>query len=295
MPLTTEIIFNDANRYSEINNIPIEKVYDLLKNNGKLPKLKESQITEQHKAEDLAYEVLLKNEAGFKSIDEYEDNFSKAQKASLLFSNNLIVINAMMEMAKSSITTKAWMEKGLLLASKIFDEQFEEENKGHYWGLNQTRPYIRMLLTKMDYLEEEGKRKEAIIVAERIIYLNEKDNNGVRDVLQRLYLMEKRFDDFIEIIEKFPNDYSVSYFYNYALYLYIIEGANHPDTKEAMQEAIEFNPYVLPYLTKKKKLSELNINYYNPREDDGAQLYCEENIALWQTVYGVQNWLKGFC
>jgi tetratricopeptide (TPR) repeat protein len=295
MALATEIIFNDACRYSEIHNIPIEDVYSLLEKNGKLPKLDESQITERYRAEDLAFEVLLKNEQGYRNIEEHEDNFLKAQKANFLYSNNLIVINAMMEMSKSVITTKAWMEKGLLLASKVFDKQFEEENKGYYWGLNQTRPFIRMLLTKMDYLEEEGKRKEAIIVAERIIYLNEKDNNGVRDVLQRLYLMEKKFDDYIEIIEKFPDDYSVSYFYNYALYLYIIEGANHPDTEEAMQEAIEFNPFVLPYLTKKKKLGELNLNYYNPREEDGAQLYYEENIALWQTVYGVQNWLKKFC
>jgi hypothetical protein len=294
MALATEIIFNDACRYSEIYNIPIEEVYSLLEKNGKLPKLNEGQITEQYRAEDLAFEVLLKNEAGYRNIDEYEDNFSKAQKASFLCSDNLIVINAMMEMAKTAITSKAWMEKGLLLASKIFDKQFEEENKGYYWGLNQTRPYIRMLLTKMDYLEEEGKRKDAIIVAERIIYLNERDNNGVRDVLQRLYLMEKRFDDYIEIIEKFPDDYSVAYFYNYALYLYIIEGANHPDTEEAMQEAIEFNPYVLPYLTKKKKLGELNISYYNPKEEDGAQLYYDENIVLWQSVYGVQNWLKKF-
>ena len=294
MPINTEIIFAEANRYAIANKMDIEKVYKKLTKNGKLPPLKESQITQEHRAEDLAFEVLLKMEDGINSYEEYGEVRADAQKASFICSNNLIVLNALMVTAPDKKQRQRWMEKGITLANKIFDAEYENEHKGHYWGLIETRPFIRMLITQMDFLTEAGKRKEAIEIGERIIYLNENDNNGIRDELQMLCLIEKRYDDYIALTEKYPNDFSCGFYYNYALYLYLIEGAGHPDTKQAMIEAIEFNPFVLDFLTKKKVTSNAPIHRYNPKDEAGATLYYNDSKKLWLSAFGVQKWLKTF-
>ena len=294
MPISTEIMFAEANRYAIANKMDIEKVYKKLNKDGKVPQIKESQITKEHKAEDLAFEVLLKMEAGVNSYEDYEDAIAKAQKASFLCMNNLVVLNALMVTAPDKKQMQRWMEKGISYANTIFDAAYEEENKGHYWGLNETRPYIRMLITQMDFLTEADKRKEAIELGKRIIYLNENDNNGIRDELQMLYLIEKRYDDYIELTEKYPDDFSCGFYYNYALYLYLIEGAAHPDTKQAMVEAIEFNPVVLEFLTKRKVPSAAPIYRFKPKDETGATLYFNDSKKLWLSAFGVQKWLKTF-
>jgi hypothetical protein len=294
MPLSTEINFAHANRYAAVNNIDIKKVYDKLSKEGKLPPLKESQLTKEHKAEDIAFQVLLKMEEGINSYEEFEDAREQAQKASFIYINNLIVINALMITSIHKQEMLRWAAKGIELAEKIFDAEYEKENKGYYWGLNETRPYIRMLISKMDFYQEEGNRKAAIEIGERLLYLNEKDNNGIRDVLQILYLIEKRYDDYIELTEKYPDDYSVCYHYNYALYLFLVEGGEHPDTKAAMKSAIDFNPFVMDFLKKKKIPSDKDIQHYNPQTEDGAILYFNESKELWLSVFGIQKWLKTF-
>lgn len=294
MPISTEITFAHANRYATVNKLKIEKVYEKLSKNNEIPKLKESQLTNEHKAEDIAFDVLLKIEEGINSYEELEEARENAQKASFLCMNNLVVLNALMSTSPNAKEMRRWVEKGISFAKTKFDDAYEAANKGHYWGVNETRPYIRMLITKMDFCTEDKNRKEAIEIGEKILYLNEQDNNGIRDELQNLYLIEKRYDDYITLTEKYPNDYSCAYYYNYALYLYLIEGTQHPDVAEAMNEAIEFNPHVLDFLTKKKIPSTNPIYHYNPQDENGASLYFVDSKELWLSATGVQNWLKTF-
>jgi tetratricopeptide (TPR) repeat protein len=272
----------------------IKKVYDKLGKAGSLPPLKEAEMTKVYQAEDIAYDVLIKIENGINSFEEYEDLRAEAQKAYFLCADSLIVLNALIVTAPTQQQMRSWLHKGISLAEKLFDEDYEAENYGEYWGINKTRPYVRMLVIKMDFYIEDKNWDEAILTAERIIYLNNADNNGVRDQLQMMYLLKRRYDDYMNLLEKYPDDYSAAFFYNYALYLYITAGANDPDTEEAIKEAIEFNPFVLAFLTKKRRMDDTKASYYNPQDEEGAKLYVRETKELWLSVYGVQNWLKKF-
>ena len=163
MPISTEMIFASAERYAEVNKIEEEKVFKKLTKKGKLPPLKESQITTQYKAEDIAYKVLQTMlDDGITTYQELEEQHHEAQKAYFLCPINIVVLNALMITALTDNDTQRWLAKGIKLAESIFDDAYEAENKGHYWGLNATRPYIRMLETKFNCLVANGKKKKLL-------------------------------------------------------------------------------------------------------------------------------------
>ena len=163
MPISTEMIFASAERYAEVNKIEEEKVFKKLTKKGKLPPLKESQITTQYKAEDIAYKVLQTMlDDGITTYQELEEQHHEAQKAYFLCPINIVVLNALMITALTDNDIQRWLAKGIKLAESIFDDAYEAENKGHYWGLNATRPYIRMLETKFNCLVANGKKKKLL-------------------------------------------------------------------------------------------------------------------------------------
>ena len=67
------------------------------------------------------------------------------------------------------------------------DGWFSEENIGEFWGLYETRPYMRLRATYFDTLVKCGMLKKAIIQAEDILRLCENDNLGVRYRLMHMY------------------------------------------------------------------------------------------------------------
>ena len=78
---------------------------------------------------------------------------------------------------KASQNGKQLMEK----------EGFLPQNKGDFWQLQGTRPYIRTLISKMHLEEHLGITAEAVKTGEYIMELNEQDNNGIRFELMVLY------------------------------------------------------------------------------------------------------------
>ena len=60
-------------------------------------------------------------------------------------------------------------EKSRLTKEKYFDK----ENIGHFYGIFETRPYIRGLVNKAEYLLEEGKISQAENVCREVLRLNE--------------------------------------------------------------------------------------------------------------------------
>ncbi len=67
--------------------------------------------------------------------------------------------------------------------------EFFEENVGHFWGIVETRPYMRARLGLAFTLWGTGERDAAIEQAQDMLRLNPGDNQGVRYPLM-LWLLE---------------------------------------------------------------------------------------------------------
>jgi len=76
------------------------------------------------------------------------------------------------------------------------------EDVGHFWGILETRPYMRARAGLAQFLWEAGRREEAIEHYRDVLRLNPNDNQGIRDVLMP-HLIELGLDD--EAEELFAN------------------------------------------------------------------------------------------
>lgn len=85
---------------------------------------------------------------------------------------------------------------------------FQEENKGDFWLLEETRPYMRLRYSYVRLLLELGKHRKAITQCEEMLVLCEGDNLGVRFLLISLYAFFEDEVNAIRIHKQFEEESS---------------------------------------------------------------------------------------
>jgi len=296
MPISTERSFIAMQRFMNRQKMSDNEKQDWIKNRvgAPIPEIPFEELTDEEKAEDIAFDILQEIEDGNLYYEDFKEMQEKAQLAINLCGTSLLALEAYFKTCMPKTKAHKVLDKGIMIGEQLFGGDFEKENEGHFWGLTQTRPYLRMLSSKAQRLEEQNHKKEAIQIYAKIIRLNPNDNQGSRFELQKLYLELKQFDQFLDLIDQFEDEfeYSLQSQYNYALYLYITLGECE-ESDDALVDAISFNPHVLPYLLG-KKLNKHYISKYTPTGEDGATVYSQDNLYLWRKQVGIQNWLRQF-
>lgn len=119
---------------------------------------------------------------------------------------------------------------------------FKEET-GHFWGILETRPYMRARQGLAACLWELGEHKEAIEHYQQMLELNPGDNQGIRYELAGWFLDEEMDEDLGELLGRYEEDVSALWVYTRALLAFREGGATEKATN-ALEEAMETNPYV---------------------------------------------------
>jgi tetratricopeptide (TPR) repeat protein len=127
------------------------------------------------------------------------------------------------------------------------------EDVGHFWGILETRPYMRARLAFAQCLWAAGKRDEAIENYRGMLLLNPGDNQGVRYILAACLLDVGRDDQVAELISHYNDDASAAWAYASALIAFRRQGDSE-DARQLLAEAKSTNPHVPAYLTGKKKM-----------------------------------------
>lgn len=86
------------------------------------------------------------------------------------------------------------LEKAVAHGAKVMEKEglTGEDSIGCYWGIIETRPYMRLRMSYLKALQEAGMFRKAIAECEDLLRLCENDNLGVRYILMHLYaLMEE--------------------------------------------------------------------------------------------------------
>ena len=95
----------------------------------------------------------------------------------------------------------AAVEKG----NEIMEEKgfFDKENIGYFWGILETRPYMRLRANYMNFLIESGMMALAAKEGEELIRLCEGDNLGIRFRLMHIYAFLEEKDKALKLYKKF--------------------------------------------------------------------------------------------
>ena len=160
---------------------------------------------------DLADEYLAKAQRA----TDYETMFTNAQLA-LQYNPNCLEAESLMAFLKSRGNYQRYKEemKKVLAHGEwlMEDEGYLPDMVGNFWGILETRPYMRMLNDYSDMLASKNDYEEAIKIAERMLELNPNDNQGVRWSLSHYYVMTLDRQGAEKLIKDFPDD-SMSIFW----------------------------------------------------------------------------------
>lgn len=153
------------------------------------------------------------------------------------------------------------------------EDFFNKENIGIFWGLIETRSYMRTKHSYMLTLMELGRYTEAIKQGEELLELCESDNLGVRYLIMGLYTVLERFEECEKIYNKYSDD---STFMLFPLAVMYYKRGDYRKCKKVLKEIQENNKYLLDYLIGIKKFTKAKIEDI---ERDGTYSWGSESEA----------------
>ena len=182
-------------------------------------------------------------------------------------------------------------QKGVEAGERALGRETFEEEAGHFWGILETRPYMRARQGLAVCLWELGEREEAIEHYREMLYLNPGDNQGIRYELAGWLLDEEMDEELGELLERYEEDASAFWVYTRALWRFRKEG----DTEEAtaaLKEAIETNPYVPLYLLGHKSLPGALPELIGFGDESEAVAYFARALTGWLRTVQALEWLR---
>src|SRR6516162_1169629 len=120
-------------------------------------------------------------------------------------------------------------EQGVAAGERALGTHVFQRDVGHFWGILETRPYMRARLGLAHSLWTAGRRDEAVRHLQDMLRLNPGDNQGVRYTLAGFLLFLGRDDELARLLDDYPDEDSAAWAYTRALLAF----RRHGDTPEA--------------------------------------------------------------
>ncbi len=180
--------------------------------------------------------------------------------------------------------------KGVAAGERSLGRKAFKEDVGHFWGLLETRPYMRARAGLADCLWAAGERETAVEHYWDMLRLNPNDNQGIRDVLATCLLELGRDDDLERLLKQYEEDASAVWAYTRAL-LTFRRGGDTADAGDRLHEAVKTNRHVPGYLLGKKRLPRTLPDYVGFGDEREAVAYASDNLRAWRQTPGALEWL----
>jgi tetratricopeptide (TPR) repeat protein len=166
-----------------------------------------------------------------------------------------------------------------------------EEAAGHFWGMLETRPYMRARLGLAHALWMAARRDEAVTHLQEMLRLNPNDNQGVRYTLAGFLLSLDRDDDLARLLDQYPDEASAAWSYTWALLTFRKEG-DTLTARRLLKAAVKSNKHVPAYITGRNYPPDREQRSYSPGDESEALEYIGSFLAGWKDTPGAVDWLR---
>lgn len=180
-------------------------------------------------------------------------------------------------------------EKGIEAARRALGPKAFEEHAGHFWGILETRPYMRARHGLGLLLWDIGEVAGAIKQFSEMLRLNPNDNQGVRYVLATCLLYLERHADVEKLLAQY-DEATAAFAYSEALLRFRLEG-DSATSRGARAAAIRANRHVPEYLTVRIDLPEDRPDYIGVGDQNEAVSYVADAFDVWVPTPGAIEWL----
>ncbi|HET7091011.1 MAG TPA: hypothetical protein VFL17_20455, partial [Anaerolineae bacterium] len=181
-------------------------------------------------------------------------------------------------------------EQGVTAGERALGREYFKAGVGHFWGMIETRPYMRARDGLAHTLWRLNRRDEATRHFQDMLRLNPDDNQGVRYSLLDLLLEMNRDDEAAKLIKKYRDEWSSVWCYTRALLEYRQSGASDR-ARKALARALEQNPHAPDYLIGKKRIPNRLPSLLGLGDENEAIDYAAKHLNHWRRTPGAVDWL----
>jgi len=249
-------------------------------NGGEYPIIEDDELTVTQKAQDLVYEAyeLPPRDGLIKALEALKLNPDCIEAYEYLGLNEI-----------SDSKAKLMYEKGIQIGRRVFGGKFLEDNRGIFWGIHETRPFMRCLQYYSECLYTEGQIRACVDIQEEMIELNPNDNQGIRDQLLLYLIQLGETEIFKKIAGMFPDDIGAYALFNRALFAFVTEG-DCEVANEKLQLAMTENPFVVKRILSHQAVKGLTDHYAIGSQEE-AGYYALYARHIWRSNRGALKWL----
>lgn len=185
----------------------------------------------------------------------------------------------------------AWYQKGVEAGERALGAERMKRDAGHFWGMVDTRPYMRARLGLAQCLWSLGERHKAIAHYEELLRLNPCDNQGVRYLLLPCLIELNAEDQVDRLVGRYKEDEACQWLYLRALWAYRREGDSSA-ARELVRKAMQSNSLVPGFLVGRNRMPARLPDSYTMGSREEAVVCAADLNETWQSVPGAAAWLQ---
>jgi len=180
-------------------------------------------------------------------------------------------------------------EQGMAAAERAMGSEMFEES-GSFWGILETRPYMRALQGLAECLVALERPAEAAERFQEMLRLNPGDNQGARTSLVNLLIALDRDAEAEVLADRYGEDSWALMAFPRALLAFRREG-DSLEARRYLKKALQSNRFVPGLLLGSRTAKPLG-DYYRPGDENEAGLYLDLSCDTWESTPGALDWLR---
>jgi len=180
--------------------------------------------------------------------------------------------------------------QGVQAGERALGPEAFKEDAGHFWGIVETRPYMRARQGLAEVLWHLGERQAAIAHLQEMLRLNPGDNQGLRYILAGWLLAVGDDAALEQLLAAYPNEAGGHWAYTQALLTFRRQGPGAAADR-ALRQALRASPHVPAYLLGAKPFPAQPPDHYGLGDDNEAVIYLAEAAEGWLETPEAPEWL----
>ena len=195
------------------------------------------------------------------------------------------------EQADTVARALEYYQKGVDAGERALGNDYFKEAVGHFWGIMETRPYMRARAGLAECLIKLNQVDGAVEHYRDMLRLNPNDNQGLRYIVAEVLLDQNRDAELIKLLKQYKDDAMAEWLYTWALAAFR-KNSKSKEADKRLRGALEQNPFVPDYLTGKKRVP-LNLPPTMGWGDEQEAIhYAAKFLNHWRRTPGAIDWMK---
>ncbi|HUG80325.1 MAG TPA: hypothetical protein VML01_01585 [Bryobacterales bacterium] len=193
------------------------------------------------------------------------------------------------QLTRSPTKRLVLFEEAVKVGEERLGEDFFAANKGHFWGILETRPYMRAKKGLADELLVARRPLDAMSHLEEMLELCPNDNMGNRFDLMETYLMTDHLEQALDLLNRYSEGFSAIWNWSAVLVHFLLR--DFDAATRSLKEARKQNRYVEPYLSGKKRIPDVDPEFYTVGTESEAIVCANLLAAPWSLHPVAVAWL----